>query len=44
MAIVCEADVYETVEPVAEIVHNYRKPVNKFSRVADALRWLEQEQ
>ena len=44
MVIVCEADVYETVEPVAEIVRNYRKPVKKCSRVADALRWLEQEQ
>jgi hypothetical protein len=43
MAIVCPADVYETVVPVAEIVRNYRKPVKKFSRVTDALRWLEQE-
>jgi hypothetical protein len=41
MAIVCPDDVYETVEPIAEIVRNYRKPVEKFSSVADALRWLE---
>ena len=42
MAIVCPADVSETVEPVAEIVRNYRKPVKIFSRMTDALRWLEQ--
>ena len=42
MAIVCPADVSETVEPVAEIVRNYRKPVKIFSRTTDALRWLEQ--
>jgi len=44
MAIVCPADVYGAVEPIAEIVRNYRKPVKKFSRVTDALRWLEQDQ
>ena len=43
MAIVCPVDIHETVEPVAEIVRNYRKPVKRFSRVTDALRWLEQE-
>jgi hypothetical protein len=43
MAIVCPADVFEAVAPVAEIVRNYRKPVKKFSRVTDALCWLEQE-
>ena len=43
MAIVCPADVFEVVAPVAEIVRNYRKPVKKFSRVTDALCWLEQE-
>jgi len=44
MAIVCPADLYHAVEPVAEIVRNYTKPVKKFSQVKDALRWLEQEQ
>lgn len=44
MAIVCSADVSEIVEPIAEIVRNYRKPVREFSRVTDALRWLEQSE
>ena len=44
MAIVCPADVYQTVKPIAEIVRNYRKPVKKFSRLTEALRWLEQKQ
>jgi len=43
MAIVCPVDVYGAVEPVQEIVRNYRKPVKKFSRVTDALGWLEHE-
>jgi hypothetical protein len=44
MAIVCSAELSETVEPIAEIVRNHRKPVKKFSRVTDALRWLEQSE
>mgnify|MGYP001828968385 FL=1 len=44
MAIVCPVELVDAVEPVAEIVRNYRKPVRTFARVADALRWLEQDQ
>jgi hypothetical protein len=44
LAIVCPANLSDVVEPIAEIVRNHRKPVRKFTRVADALRWLEQDQ
>lgn len=44
MAIVCPVDVSETVELLAEIVRNYGGAVKKFSRIADALRWLERSE
>lgn len=43
MAIVCPVEHVDAVEPIAEIVRNHRKPVRQFSRVADALRWLDQD-
>jgi hypothetical protein len=44
MAIVCPDEISGTVEPIAEIVRNYRKPVKKFSQVTDARRWLERSE
>ena len=43
LAIVCPADLFDAVEPIAEIVRNHRKPVRTFTRLADALHWLDQD-
>jgi hypothetical protein len=44
MAIVCPDNLLDVVEPIAEVVRNHRKPVRKFTQLADALHWLEHDQ